>query len=56
MIHNHAHQIEAWSYGGLADIENLTLICPPHHSDNNDAKNGAGGMGQTYFLTGTRRW
>ena len=45
MIHAHVHHIHAWSQGGMTDLEHLTLECPPHHADNNDQRDGAGGMG-----------
>lgn len=32
------HHIESWARGGPTDIENLTLLCRRHHSDNNDAR------------------
>ncbi|WIM73014.1 DUF222 domain-containing protein [Corynebacterium suedekumii] len=45
MIHAHVHHIKPWARGGVTDLEYLTLECPPHHADNNDNQDGAGGMG-----------
>ena len=45
MIHAHVHHIMPWARGGVTDLEYLTLECPPHHADNNDNQDGAGGMG-----------
>jgi len=39
------HHIMPWARGGVTDLEYLTLECPPHHADNNDNQDGAGGMG-----------
>lgn len=39
------HHIRSWLRGGHTDIENLTLRCPRHHGNNNDARDGSGGMG-----------
>lgn len=39
------HHLQAWYWGGVTDLKNLTLLCRRHHVDNNDARNGAGGMG-----------
>lgn len=44
-IYNHVHHIQAWVHGGMTDLENLTLVCPSHHADNNDNRDGARGMG-----------
>lgn len=40
-----AHHLVSWAQGGRTDIENLTLICRKHHGNNNDARDGSGGMG-----------
>lgn len=40
-----AHHLYAWSYGGATDINNLTLLCRAHHSDNNDRRNFYNNMG-----------
>ena len=39
------HHIQAWHYGGVTDIENLTLLCRGHHSRNNDARDGTRNRG-----------
>ncbi|UDL84845.1 HNH endonuclease [Corynebacterium uberis] len=39
------HHITAWITGGRTDIENLTLLCRAHHTDNNDARNPAANRG-----------
>ncbi|QGU04683.1 HNH endonuclease signature motif containing protein [Corynebacterium comes] len=39
------HHMVAWLKKGNTDIENLTIICRPHHSANRDQRDGAGGLG-----------
>lgn len=34
----HAHHIVDWISGGRTDIENLILVCPPHHRENDDSR------------------
>lgn len=41
------HHLVAFAHGGRTDIENLTLLCRNHHTDNNDQRDGRGGLG--YF-------
>lgn len=45
LIHADIHHIRAWMAGGRTDIENLTIQCRPHHSANNDNRDGADGLG-----------
>ncbi|HIW67789.1 MAG TPA: HNH endonuclease, partial [Candidatus Dietzia merdigallinarum] len=33
-----AHHLIAWLLGGATDLENLTLLCRRHHSDNDDSR------------------
>lgn len=33
-----AHHITAWLQGGATDVDNLTLLCRRHHSDNDDSR------------------
>lgn len=33
-----AHHLVAWLLGGATDLENLTLLCRRHHSDNDDTR------------------
>lgn len=33
-----AHHLIAWLLGGATDLENLTLLCRRHHSDNDDTR------------------
>ncbi len=33
-----AHHLVAWALGGNTDLENLTLLCRRHHSDNDDTR------------------
>lgn len=40
-----AHHLQAFIAGGRTDIENLTLLCRNHHTDNNDKRDGTGGLG-----------
>ncbi|WP_042440531.1 HNH endonuclease signature motif containing protein [Corynebacterium halotolerans] len=40
-----AHHLVPWVQGGRTDVENLTLRCRKHHGNNNDARDGSGGMG-----------
>lgn len=40
-----AHHLKAFIQGGRTDIENLTLLCRRHHTDNNDARDGKNGLG-----------
>ncbi|RNE49369.1 HNH endonuclease signature motif containing protein [Corynebacterium alimapuense] len=58
MINTEVHHLTSWGAGGLTDIENLTLLCPPHHGDNNDKHDGQGGMGHmaTDPATGRVGW
>ncbi|QGU05219.1 HNH endonuclease signature motif containing protein [Corynebacterium comes] len=44
-IHNDAHHLTPWTKGGVTDLNNLTLVCPPHHGDNDDSRTGAGNRG-----------
>lgn len=44
-IHGDAHHLRAWEHGGATDLANLTLVCRPHHTDNDDSRTGAGGKG-----------
>lgn len=44
-IRNDAHHITPWDKGGPTDLINLTLMCPPHHADNDDSHTGAGNKG-----------
>nr|WP_274709793.1 HNH endonuclease signature motif containing protein [Corynebacterium sp. c6VSa_13] len=39
------HHIVPWLKQGRTDIENLTLLCRRHHTDNNDNHDGAHNMG-----------
>ncbi|MGV3154133.1 MULTISPECIES: DUF222 domain-containing protein [unclassified Corynebacterium] len=39
------HHLQAWYYGGVTDIHNLTLLCRSHHVNNNDRQDGRGNMG-----------
>lgn len=39
------HHLQAWSFGGMTDLKNLTLLCRAHHVNNNDRRNGANNMG-----------
>lgn len=32
------HHLVAWAKGGFTDIENLTLLCAHHHSENDDSR------------------
>ncbi|QNE89433.1 HNH endonuclease [Corynebacterium incognita] len=53
-----AHHLQAFIDGGRTDIENLTLLCRRHHTDNNDRHDGAGGLGHYArdALTGKVGW
>lgn len=44
-IHGDAHHLQAWEHGGTTDLANLTLMCRPHHADNDDSRTAAGGKG-----------
>lgn len=46
-IHCDVHHLKSFLDGGRTDIENLTLVCRNHHTNNNDRRDGAGGLG--YF-------
>ncbi|WKD60795.1 hypothetical protein CCICO_03790 [Corynebacterium ciconiae DSM 44920] len=32
------HHLLAWKQGGKTELQNLTLLCPEHHSDNDDSR------------------
>ncbi|MEL4152538.1 HNH endonuclease [Corynebacterium bovis] len=36
-----AHHVRAWIAGGRTDVENLLLLCPRHHVDNDDSRSRA---------------
>lgn len=40
-----AHHLLSWLHGGRTDLENLTLLCRRHHSDNRDQRDGEKNMG-----------
>ena len=43
--HTDVHHLTPWIRGGTTDINNLTLVCPPHHADNDDTRTHAGDKG-----------
>ncbi|WP_151530348.1 MULTISPECIES: HNH endonuclease signature motif containing protein [unclassified Corynebacterium] len=58
------HHLLAWKDGGKTELPNLTLLCPEHHSDNDDSRSNphkthavrdprTGRVGVTYPATAT---
>ena len=44
-VNNDAHHLKPWNRGGRTDLNNLTLVCPPHHGDNDDTRTGSDNRG-----------
>lgn len=39
------HHLQAWSFNGVTDLHNLTLVCRSHHTQNDDTWQGKMNMG-----------